>query len=140
MCYSLISSEIHLLLYQKNEGSMSQLMKSVLMTYSRYFHKKYGTSGSLFESRYKASRISTKKSLIHISRYIHLVSGNWQAHPYSSIHAYYGIGQQRWLVQQKLTSLFPSLPHYADFLDDIVGYKRSLPYIKNELANSIIIK
>ena len=138
--YCLLANEFHLLIHQTEQGAMSKLMKSVLTAYSRYFNKKYLTSGSLFESRYKASRIATNKSLLHISRYIHLASGDWQAHPYSSIHAYFGIGQSDWLQQDRLVDLFPSLPHYADFLDNSSDYEKSLLHIAEELANSNIIK
>lgn len=137
--YCLMPSYLHLLVYQEEVGAMSNLMKGTLTAYSRYFNKKYQLSGGLFESRYKASRISSKRNLLHISRYIHTVPGNWQAHPYTSIHAYFGVGRHEWLQEEKLTQLFPSLPHYADFLDDRKGYQKSLPYIQHELANTISI-
>ncbi len=138
--YCIMPDHFHILLYQVEIGAMARIMKNVLTAYSRYFNKKYNSSGSLFETRYKASRISSKQNVILISRYIHLDSGDWQAYPYSSIHAYYGIGRSEWLEPERLIELFPSLPHYADFLDNNSGYKKSLPRIVGELANTITIK
>lgn len=136
LCYCLMSNHFHLLVYQENEGAMSHLMRSIMTSYSRYFNHKYGTSGALFESRYKASRISSDPYLMHISRYIHLNPKDWMAYPHSSIHAYF-IGAPEWLEPERITSLFASLPVYADFLDDYVDYKKSLDAIEDELANNI---
>jgi putative transposase len=138
LCYCLMTNHFHLLVYQKDEGAMQRLMRSVMTSYSRYFNKRYDSSGSLFESRYKASRISNDAYLMHISRYIHLNPKEWRAYPYSSIHAYYGIGRPEWLQPEKIIELFVSLPQYADFLDDYEDYEESLEEIKGETANSIL--
>ena len=134
LCYCLMENHFHLLLYQKSEGAMSSLMRGVMTSHSRYFNTKYGLSGSLFESRYKASRISSDAYLMHISRYIHLNPTNWMAYPHSSIHAYF-MGAPEWLEPQPIIDLFDSLPTYADFLNDRADYKYSLESIADELAN-----
>lgn len=79
--------------------------------------------------------ITNDAHLMYISRYIHLNPGDWQAYPYSSIHAYFGIGQPEWLQQGKIIDLFGSTPIYADFLDDYKDYKKSLDEIKFSLAD-----
>lgn len=135
--YCLMENHFHLLLYQIEKGAMSRLMRGVMTSYSTYFNKKYDSSGALFESRYKASRISTESYLMHISRYIHLEPGDWRAYPYSSISAYFGIGQLEWLQQERVIKMFGSTPVYADFLDDFEDYEKSLEEIKFELANRI---
>jgi putative transposase len=140
LCYCLISNHFHLLVYQQSEGAMSKLMRSVMTGYSMYFNKKYGLSGSLFESRYKASRISSDPYLMHISRYIHLNPKDWMAYPYSSIHSYY-LGAPEWLHPERVIELFDSsLPIYADFLNDYANYKESLELIRNELADTVDLK
>jgi len=138
LCYCLMNNHFHLLLYQEDIGAMSRLMRGVMTSYSRYFNDKYETSGSLFESRYKASRISSEPYLMHISRYIHLNPSDWRAYPYSSISAYFGIGQPEWLNQGKVIDLFGTPAIYADFLDDYEDYNESLENIKDELANNIL--
>ena len=138
LCYCLMENHLHLLLYQSEKGAMSRLMRGVMTSYSTYFNKKYDTSGALFESRYKASRISSDEYLMHISRYIHLNPSDWRAYPYSSISAYFGIGQSEWLQQDRIIELFGTLPIYADFLDDTEDYEKSLDDIQYELANRIL--
>jgi putative transposase len=136
LCYCLMGNHFHLLLYQKAEGSMSRLMRGIMTSYSMYFNKKYKTSGALFESRYKASRISSDPYLMHISRYIHLNPKDWMAYPYSSIHSYY-LGAPEWLHPDRVIELFGSLSKYADFLNDYADYKKSLDSVKDELANNL---
>lgn len=136
LSYCLMGNHFHLLLYQHCEGAMSKLMRSVMTGYSMYFNKKYHSSGSLFESRYKASRISSDPYLMHISRYIHLNPKKWMEYPHSSIHSYY-LGAPEWLKPGRVIELFETLPKYADFLNDYHDYKKSLVLIKTELANEI---
>ena len=136
LCYCLMSNHFHLLVYQTEEGSMSRLMRGIMTSYSMYFNKKYGLSGALFESRYKASRISSDPYLLHISRYIHLNPKNWMAYPYSSIHSYF-LGPPEWLQPDRIIDLFGSLPQYADFLNDTDDFNESLELIENETANSL---
>lgn len=38
-CYCLMPNHFHLLIYQINEHAMSQLMKFIMVSYSRYFNK-----------------------------------------------------------------------------------------------------
>ena len=134
LSYCLMGNHFHLLLYQENEGAMSALMRGVMTSYSRYYNAKYSLSGSLFESRYKASRISSDEYLMHVSRYIHLNAKDWMAYPHSSIHSYY-MGAPEWLDPTRIIEIFGSLPVYADFLNDYAGYKESLDIIADELAN-----
>ncbi len=135
LAYCLMPNHFHMLVYQVEQASMSRLMRAIMTSYSCYFNRKYKKTGPLFETRYKASLIDSDEYLMHISRYIHLNPGDWQAYPYSSIHAYFGVGQEDWLQPGRIIELFGSAPVYADFLDDYVSYKKSLDKIKDELAN-----
>ena|ERR1700757_401865 len=134
LCYCLMSNHFHLLVYQINAGAMQRLMRGVMTAYSRYFNKKYRRSGSLFESRYKASRISSEEYLMHISRYIHLNPSKWQTHPYSSIHHYSGQQADDWLKSVRILDLFLSRSAYIEFVSDYESVKKSLVFVKEELA------
>jgi putative transposase len=136
LCYCLMGNHFHLLLYQTGQGAMSKLMRGIMTSYSMYFNRKYNLSGALFESRYKASRISSDPYLLHISRYIHLNPANWLAYPYSSIHSYY-LNAPDWLHPDRIIELFGSRAKYADFLNDYADYKESLTLFEDELANRI---
>lgn len=135
LCYCLMPNHFHLLLYQIEQSAMSRLMRSVMVGYTRYYNKKYATSGSLFESTYKASRVSSDAYLQHISRYIHLNPKQWRTYEYSSL-AYYERGNSpEWLQPDRIIELFPSRKGYKEFVQDYEEYKAVLDGIKHELAS-----
>lgn len=135
LAYCLMGNHFHLLIYQKEEGAMQRLMRGVMTSYSRYFNKKYDQSGSLFESRYKASRISSDEYLMHISRYIHLNPNRWKNYPYSSIGYYLGDMSPDWLHVEKILGLFSSSNAYTEFVDDYKDIRDVYESIKHELAS-----
>lgn len=134
LAYCQMQNHFHLLVYQIHEGAMSQLMRSVMTSYSIYFNRKYKRRGPLFESRYKASRINSDDYLMHISRYIHLNPNDWQNHPHSSIHYYESGEEGDWLKSGKILDLFSSPAVYMDFMYDYKSVRDELEVIKHELA------
>ena len=134
LSYCLMPNHFHLLLYQVNEGAMQRLMRGVMTAYSRYFNKKYDRSGGLFETRYKASRISCDTYLMHITRYIHLNPKEWREYPYSSLRFYLQAHDEDWVDEQSIVALFPSRESYGDFVAEYEGIKDTLEQIKHELA------
>ena len=134
LCYCLMPNHFHLLVYQVNEHAMQRLMRGVMTAYSRYFNKKYDRSGGLFESRYKASLVSTDLYLMHISRYIHLNPKDWQNYPYSSLEGYLYGHNKDWLREGRIIELFASRKAYGEFVADYESIKESLSLIKHSLA------
>lgn len=135
LCYCLMPNHFHLVVYQNNVNAMSQLMRKVMPSYTRYYNKKYDSSGSLFESTYKASRISNDTYLLHISRYVHRNPKKWREYKYSSLFAYREAGCADWLQPQKILDLFDSRQKYMEFMNDYESYKKSLDTISFELAS-----
>ncbi len=136
LAYCLMGNHFHLLVYQHVEGSMEKLMRSVMTAYSRRFNLKYRRTGSVFESRYKASRIDTQSYLEHISRYIHLNPRYWQRYDYSSIK-YYTTEKEppNWMATTKIKELFDSNSSYLLFLKDYEGHKLMLE--ENKLPTTL---
>lgn len=135
LAYCLLKNHFHILLYQINQGAMSRLMRGVMTAYSQYFNKKYHRSGGLFESRYKASRISSDEYLLHISRYIHLNPNDWQNYPYSSMAIYNGDIQADWVKSERIIRLFSSRQQYREFVAGDKDRHDELEQIKHELAD-----
>jgi len=134
VCYCLMPNHFHLVVYQVHAGAMQRLMRGVMTAYSRYFNKTYKRSGSLFESRYKASRIASDDYLMHITRYIHLNPKNWQDYSYSSLECYIGENDTDWLHETRIIELFQSKEAYGDFVADYEAVKESLDLVKADLA------
>ena len=137
LCYCLMPNHFHLLVYQIDEGAMQRLMRGVMTVYSRYFNKKYQRSGSLFESRYKASLITSDTYLFHVSRYIHLNPKAWRNYPYSSLRYYAHPHSEDWLHEERIIDLFKNRTKYMEFVADYEAAKAVLDTIKHELANDI---
>lgn len=137
LTYCLMDNHFHLLIYQVEEGTMSAFMRSLMTSYSRYFNRKYKRTGSLFESRYKASRINANNYLQHISRYVHLNPRYWRRYKYSSLSFYEHTGREpEWLLPGKVLDLFTSRKSYMVFVADYEEHKQILDEIKYELADT----
>lgn len=137
LSFCLMPNHFHLLFYQHEERSISTLMRGVMTSYSLYFNKKYDRTGSLFETRYKSSRIDSDAYLMHISRYIHLNHKEWGEWPYSSYRYFTTDSPPEWLRLEKVLELFTNRDSYSAFVADYEDNQRMLETIKHELANDI---
>lgn len=133
--YCLMPNHFHLLLYQITPTTMSGLMRRVMGAYSHYFNAKYRRSGHLFESRYRASRVTSDEYLTHITRYIHLNPDNWRIYPYSSVNYYLGKPCPDWLHPEPIKQLFTSTENYLTFLENYKEHRVILEILKHELAD-----
>ncbi len=70
--YVLMRNHVHVLLTPSDTEGMSRLMQFVGRHYVPFIHEKYGTSGTLWESRYKASMVHADSYLFYCMRYIEL--------------------------------------------------------------------
>ena len=135
LSYCLMPNHFHLLFYQKTSGAMTRLMRSVMPSYSRYYNQKYSHSGPLFESRYRASRISNDQYVVHISRYIHLNPKKWDSYTYSSLGSYVSGTSPDWLQTSRILSLFKNRSEYLKFHEDYLENRDDFAAIKHELAD-----
>ena len=133
-CYCLMRNHFHLLIYQIDQGAMTGLMHSLMVSYSLYFNFKYRRTGHVFEGRYKASIITDDSYLTHISRYIHMNPRYWKYYKYSSFASYRGGLLPEWLRIERIISRYSSAQTYYDFLLEYENQKELLREIKHELA------
>ncbi|MCA9327013.1 transposase [Candidatus Saccharibacteria bacterium] len=134
LSFCLMPNHVHLLVYQHQQGVMAEFMRSLLTSYSMYFNKKYKRSGPLFESRYKASRITNDAYLQHITRYIHLNPKHWRDYDYSSLPYYLHQVTDEWIMPKRILELFESTDAYLQFVEDYEEAKDMMDILKHELA------
>lgn len=134
LAFCLMPNHVHMLVYQHAQGTMTELMRSLLTSYSMYFNKKYKRTGPLFESRYKASRITNDAYLHHISRYIHLNPRLWRDYEYSSLPYYLHQVTDDWIVPRRINELFVSPTEYLHFMEDYEEAKEMMDILKLEMA------
>lgn len=131
--YCLMGNHFHLLIYQSGDRyALSRLMRSVSTAYSMYFNKKYKRHGHVFQSVFKASRISDDSYLAHITRYIHMNPRTYMTYRWSSLAAYLGRGQDEWLKPERVMTM--SAIEYKSFLLEYEPRKAELENIKAQLA------
>ena len=100
--YCLMPNHIHLLV-ERQQDAISRVMHRVLTAYSRYYNRKSGRVGHLFQKRYKAILCQSDQYLAELVRYIHLnpvrakMVSNPAAFRYSSHRAYLGM-DELWLA------------------------------------------
>ena len=70
--YVLMTNHIHLLVTPCEKEGVSRLMQAVNRQYVPYINYTYGTSGSIWEGRFKASLIDDEEYLLACMRYIEL--------------------------------------------------------------------
>ncbi|MGH7404256.1 MAG: REP-associated tyrosine transposase [Candidatus Methylomirabilales bacterium] len=93
LCYCLLSNHVHLLV-ETPRGNLSKLMQAFQTSYTRYFNRRHGRTGHVFEQRYKALLVDRDNYLLQVSRYIHLnpvgakVVTRPRAYRWSSYRAY----------------------------------------------------
>ncbi len=81
--YVLMSNHVHVLATPRDADSISRMMQYVGRRYVPYINYHYGTSGTLWEGRYKASLVQEEDYLLTCMRYIELnpVRANMVRHP-----------------------------------------------------------
>lgn len=86
--YVLMTNHVHILATPREREGVSRMMQYVGRRYVPYINHTYGTSGSIWEGRYKASLIQDEQYLLICMRYIELnpVRANMTSTP----------GQYRW--------------------------------------------
>ena len=68
--YCLMSTHIHLLIRERDEG-IAETIKRLGIGYAAYFNKKYQRSGHLFQDRFKSEPVESMEYFMILLRYIH---------------------------------------------------------------------
>jgi REP element-mobilizing transposase RayT len=135
VAYCMMRNHFHMLLYQKDENAMQNLMRSIMTSYCRYFNLRHNRTGSLFESRYKAVRIDDGTYLEHISRYIHLNPRFWRNYRYSSLSYFIYGNAPEWLQPKHILIMFSDGDEYLEFVKDYADRQLELDELKHQLAD-----
>lgn len=121
LAYCLMPNHFHFLVYQYQEKAIAKMMQSVMTAYVRYYNKRHGRVGTLFQGVYKGLLVSNDAHLIHLSRYIHLnpseLGYDFRTYEYSSLPYYLGDKQASWVKPERILSLHDNdCASYLDFL------------------------
>jgi putative transposase len=70
--YVLMPNHVHLLMTPSEGPSISRLMQALGRQYVRWFNRRHGRTGTLWEGRFRASVIESDRYLLVCSRYIEM--------------------------------------------------------------------
>jgi putative transposase len=137
LAYCLMPNHYHLFVYQHKADAIADFMRSLGVSYSMYFNKKYKRQGSLFQQRYKAVDIKDDSQLLHITRYIHLNPTKYKTYKWSSYPYYISDKKAEWLKPSTILDLFDGdKEKYKLFIADYKSYKDALTDIKDLLIDN----
>jgi putative transposase len=135
IAYCLMPTHIHLVLEEVSERGISEYMRKVLDSYTRYFNRKINRKGPLWEGKFKKINVETNEQLLHLTRYVHLNPSTaglvnkpeeWE---YSSYREYIGLDNYKICSKEKFFAF--SNKEYKEFVEDRIGYQKSLALIKS---------
>lgn len=124
VCYCLMPNHFHLLIKQVRDGGISELMRKLLLSATKYRNTKHNHQGSLFQVPFKAVHIETDAQLIHVSRYIHLnplvslLVKDLKFYPWSSYLDYTGIHNNPAVKKEEILNFFKSPKDYNASLQE----------------------
>ena len=92
-CFCLMPNHFHLLVKQITEDGITQFLRKVSDSYTKYFNIKHDRVGPLFQGSFKAKHIENDEYLLQLSKYIHrnsfpLKMWEGKVYPYSSYKEY----------------------------------------------------
>ncbi len=70
--FCLMPNHFHLYLLQLQDEGISKFLHKLQLGYGHYFNRKYGRTGRLFASTFKAVHIERDEHAMHLPRYIHM--------------------------------------------------------------------
>ncbi|MDP4031190.1 MAG: transposase [Patescibacteria group bacterium] len=144
LAYCLMPNHFHLFVFQKEDDSMADFLRSLGTKYSMYFNKKFKRVGHVFQGRYKAVMITNENQFIYLSKYIHrnplplpaIARTVLAGYKYSSYQNYLGKFYQSWVNKEKILSYFSKLnpeESYQKFVEETD--ERDLLMIKDSMLD-----
>lgn len=138
LAYCIMPNHFHFLLKPKKDNAVSDFMRNLQNSYSKYFNTKRERTGSLFQFMFKAVRMETDQQLLHVSRYIHLNPVTAYLREIKDLEAYewssfkdYVFNTSSFINKEMVLGSFKSKQKYRKFVFDQAEYQRELGKIKH---------
>ena len=135
--FCLMPNHLHFILGENRDGNISKYMHKMLVSYAKYFNKKYQRRGHLFESSFNSKLLSDNNYLLRASAYIHQNPHSLKGHinrehkyTWSSFQDY--VTENRWgdlLSRDIILSQFKSEPSdsYLNFVKESKNRESFMP-------------
>ena len=143
LAYCLMPNHFHLILKQLTDGSITEMMSKLSLSYTKYFNTKYRRVGPLFQGEFKSVLVESDEQFIHLSRYIHLnplvsyLVNDLKKYKWSSYLEYLNLTQSNICQKNQIQDFFTSHIEYEQFVLDQSGYALELEIIKHQLLEVV---
>ncbi len=117
LAFAIMTNHFHLVLRQLVPGAVELMMNGVLSSYVRYFHKRHGGEGTMFEDRFRSALKTDRRSLLNAIAYVHDNHGLVCDCRFCS-HRFYadGAGESpSWLAAESGLAKFGSVERYLAY-------------------------
>jgi REP element-mobilizing transposase RayT len=122
--FCLMPNHFHFILKQNGQESIAGFMKALCSSYAKALNNQRGSSGHVFESKYKIKLIDSEDYLIWLSRYVHrnpkeggLVRECLDCE-FSSFKDYVQTKRHRFISPGVVVSQFSSAEQYRRYVED----------------------
>lgn len=117
LAFCVLDNHYHLLILQKQEGGLIDLMKPLLTSYGRYFNDTHGRRAQIFESPYSVRALDDHEDVRHMIMYVHtnheVIGPNYE---FCSHREYVGERTTDWVASRLGLALFKSADEYASLV------------------------
>jgi len=137
LAYCIMPTHVHLLLVQVEKAGISNFMRCVLDSYTRYFNTRNQRKGPLWQSRFKNILVESEEQFMHLTRYIHLnptterlvqSPEDWE---FSSYREYLGKSKERLCNFKQYYNISSS--RYRQFVENQIDYQSLLKITTSEV-------
>ena len=123
VAWCLMDNHYHMSL-RTNGLQMGRMVRDIEKTYARYFNKKIGHVGALFEGRFGSVWLPDAEAVAYVSRYIHANCRDQgirpDRNPWSSCRAYLGLAERpSWLLTDPVLNWIGGPEAYRRYLSEV---------------------
>ncbi|HCA79111.1 MAG TPA: hypothetical protein DEP53_05185 [Bacteroidetes bacterium] len=124
ICYCLMPTHFHFVIQQLMKDAIARFTGVIGNGYAKAINKQRGTTGHVFESKYKIRHVDSENYLLWLSRYVHrnpkeahLVERcvDWK---YSSLYDLVGETKHAFVDAEVILSQFTSVADYVRYVED----------------------
>lgn len=117
MC--LMTTHFHLIVWQHQPDALRRLMQSVLTGYGRYYNRKYGTGGALYDGPFRSRHLESDKQIRWAIGYVHANHPSGLGYRYSTHNAYLDDHKRPgWLNADLALASFGDVNSYRAYMQD----------------------
>jgi hypothetical protein len=112
-----MGTHYHLIVWQRNERGVEELMRRVTTAYSRYFNAKYNNHKPLFRGRYRSKLLDTPEYFRWAVGYVHDNHESGLDYEFSSHRAWVDPDlRPGWLDPDPAVKVFGGIDNYITYL------------------------